>query len=293
MDLFFDTSAINKFYGDKEPEFVELFATQGHRVIPSALNVAELAATVDPVKRNALLHLLSRLSGDIVPLELPTNILRNVAKAHASGQNCCECSVNGRHAGVWVALKEPEKLDDVCRAEMAAWGKREEDEFLSWHRDRRVLTQAWITGKRLPFDMNRASFLRYCTASDDLIDHFAATHYRSATGVELLQTETRAFLRFHPSWGLWLLSQALAAYLRGIQDEGFGVRNAGTRDLQCAVYLPLVDCFVTDDKEQYRAIRLLNKFNPRRTSVVRYRLFRSWVRRQPVTESFRSDRRMI
>jgi hypothetical protein len=48
----------------------------------------------------------------------------------------------------------------------------------------------------------------------------------------------------------------------------------GHLDLWSATYLPICDVFVTRDKRQRRALKILNKSNPRPSTVLSYAQWR-------------------
>jgi hypothetical protein len=79
-----------------------------------------------------------------------------------------------------------------------------------------------------------------------------------------------------PAWPLYFLGYAYAVYRRAIQERDFSERrNAGAIDLGQAVYLTMCDRFITNDRAQYRALRLLNAVNTKgRARVLSYDSFR-------------------
>lgn len=100
--------------------------------------------------------------------------------------------------------------------------------------------------------------------------------YKRQTQKQLTDSEYGVLVR-EPVWPLYFLGYAYAAHHRGIKKQHFAKKhNAGAIDLGQAVYLTLCDRFVTDDRAQYRGLRLLNVLNnKRRTQVIQYDTFRS------------------
>lgn len=78
---------------------------------------------------------------------------------------------------------------------------------------------------------------------------------------------------------MFLLGYAYAIYQRAIRREGYGRKNPGHLDLWSAVYLPSCNVFVTDDKPQRRALRILNRANPRPSVILSYQDWRRSILR--------------
>ncbi len=71
------------------------------------------------------------------------------------------------------------------------------------------------------------------------------------------------------------MGYACAIYQRAVQEQGYGhKKNPGHLDLWSATYLPICDVFVTRDKRQRRALKILNKANPRPAQVLSYAQWR-------------------
>ena len=63
----------------------------------------------------------------------------------------------------------------------------------------------------------------------------------------------------------------LAIYQRAIKEQGYGhKRNPGHLDLWSATYLPSCEVFITDDKRQRRALRIINRGTSQRARIVSY-----------------------
>ena len=73
---------------------------------------------------------------------------------------------------------------------------------------------------------------------------------------------------------MFLMGYACAIYQRAVQVQGYGKRNPGHLDLWSATYLPICDVFVTRDKRQRRALKILNKANPRPPQILCYAQWR-------------------
>jgi len=95
--------------------------------------------------------------------------------------------------------------------------------------------------------------------------------YKRATGAALPRAELRPLLNSLYEWPMFLMGYGCAIYQRAVQEQGYGHnRNPGHLDLWSATYLPVCDVFVTRDKRQRRALKILNKANPRLSQILSY-----------------------
>jgi hypothetical protein len=112
---------------------------------------------------------------------------------------------------------------------------------------------------------------------------FVKTLYKKQTGQHLSIDAMWRLFEAAPFWPLYLAGWAHEMFKRAIRESKYGPKGKpGALDLWCAVYLPICDVFVTNDKGQYHAIRVLNVLSKRlppgsfsaRTQVLRYARFR-------------------
>ena len=112
---------------------------------------------------------------------------------------------------------------------------------------------------------------------EQIFSHLVSPIYKRETGKALSRAEFDDLIQ-EPMWALYLGGYAYAAHQRSVQRQGYSRgRNAGGIDLGQAVYLRLCDRFVTDDYEQYRGLRFLNRFNRvagHKSEVWTYQAFR-------------------
>lgn len=271
----FDTSAVNRLLDDleREPIIQAVLGVASFRI--TAYNVLEAAKTSDVGRRSALIVLMRRLASRKRPLDRPNTILLNYARAHADHASSATVNRDEQLEGLWIALNQPDLLDDESRTETFDWAKQHEEDFgqlIAGDRDEFQRLFEREPGAR---PKSAASTIREYLKKQDECHSLVGDVYGRHTGRSLSDSEYRDLIR-EPVWPLYLLAYAYGIHQRSIQEEGFSARrNAGAVDLGQAVYLTLCDRFVTNDQAQYRALRLLNVFNTkRRTEVIRYDAFR-------------------
>jgi hypothetical protein len=78
---------------------------------------------------------------------------------------------------------------------------------------------------------------------------------------------------------MFLIGYACAIYQRAVKRQGFGHKhNPGHLDLWSATYLPSCEIFITHDKRQRRALKIINRMNGRPARIVSYREWRGTLR---------------
>lgn len=272
----FDTSAINRLLDDAEREpIIEAILSVGSFRI-TAYNVLEAAKTKDADRRSRLIQLMNRLSDGKRPLDRPNAILLTYAEAHAARASAVRVNADQNLEGLWIALNQPDLLDQEAREEVLAWAAAWEDEFSEAVAGDRVLFQSLF--RKAPRERPRAtaSTLRAYLSKESEYRSLITDIYKRHTQKEISDTEYQRLVR-EPVWALYFLGYAYAVHQRGIQERNYSERrNAGAIDLGQAVYLTFCDRFITGDRAQYRGLRLLNVLNSkRRTQIMRYDTFRS------------------
>ena len=243
-----------------------LLATASFRI--TAYNVLEVAKTSGEARRAALVQLMKRLADGKRPLDRPNTILLSYATAHAARSSSTAVNADGNLEGLWIALNQPELLDDEARREALSWAEEWEGDFSAVVAGDRGQFQAFF--KDAPTQRpSRTSFtlriyLNQKPGCRSVIDNI----YRRQTGKSLTDSEYDMLVR-EPAWPLYFLGYAYAIHHRTVQQHGFSEkRNAGAIDLGQAVYLTMCDRFITNDWAQHRALRLLNAFNTKRCTQV-------------------------
>jgi hypothetical protein len=272
----FDTSGINRLLDDpeREPILAAILSAGSFRI--TAFNVVEAAKAKDAHRRACLIELMKRLADGKRPLDRPNTILLNYADAHAAGASAAPVNADENLDGLWIALNQPEMVDEEARNEVLTWASRLEDDFSGTVAADRDQFQALF--RRAPLERPNASgaTLRAYLNKKEQCRSLIGNVYERRTGKQLTDPGYLTLVR-EPVWALYFLGYAYAVHKRAIQEHNFsGSRNAGAIDLAQAVYLTLCDRFVTDDRAQYRGLRLLNVLKMKRhTQVMRYDTFRS------------------
>jgi hypothetical protein len=264
----FDTSALNHLHDDPEAANLTTGLLATNTVWITALNVIEVGITEDAERRNSLLQLQRKLTDNKKPLQIANRLIRERAAAYAAGLDRAVSSVS-EEDGVWIALNNPQLVNEVLRQELYRWKKELEDDFCQAHEKARPdFQQLFDSGVERP--RTAASLLRHYSRSEDFLFELTSGIYEEVTGVKLRREELSQFFQAVPQWAFFCLGWAYAVYARAIRLEKFGRKNAGNIDLWCAAYLPSCDVFITEDFNQYKALRLINTFNQRRTEVLLY-----------------------
>lgn len=271
----FDTSAINRLLDDTErdPIIAALLCSGSIRV--TAYNVIEAAKTTDSQKRSDLIKLLHQLSNSKRPLDRPNTILLTHAKAHSIRAANMPINEDDNLEGLWVALNQPELIEQDDIDELIDFAKQLEDDFSEFATGDREKFQALFTKSPSQLPKTTATTLRLFLKNKDKCRPIVNDVYKRCTHKLLSDSEYEILVQ-EPLWPLYFLSHAYAVHRRGIQQQKYSKKNASAIDLFQAVYLTLCDRFVTDDKAQYKGLRLLNVFNTtRRTQVLKYDTFRN------------------
>jgi hypothetical protein len=273
----FDTSAINRLLDDQEREPIIQATLSVGAFQVTAYNVIEAAKTSKNADRRAqLIELMRRLANGTRQLDRPSTILLSYAEAHAAGVDAVQVNADEKLSGLWVALQKPDLLDHEAIEEVFAWAKKWEDDFSEVVSGDRDQFQSLFRKAPQLRPRTAAATLRAYLDQKDKCRSLVSVIYKRQTQRDLTDSQYTVLVR-EPIWPLYLLAYAYAVHQRGIQERNFSAnRNAGAIDLGQAAYLPLCDRFVTDDRAQYRGLRLLNVLNgKRRTQVMRYDTFRN------------------
>ncbi|WP_454060923.1 hypothetical protein [Candidatus Nitrospira salsa] len=273
----FDTSAINRLLDDpeREPIVTTILSIGSFRI--TAYNVLEAAKTSDLSRRTQLLKLMCRLANRNRPLDRPNRILSKYLDAHAAGTSSWKINADAKLDGTWLALNQPDCLDQNAIDEVVDWANKSEQDFSSVVAGDRVKFQSVFnqipTSEQLK---STASTLRVFSTNKNFLNSLVSEAYERQTGKRLIDPEIESLVQ-EPVCGLYFLAYAYALHHRAMQGQGYSAnRNAGAIDLWQAVYLSLCDRYVTNDKAQYRGLRLLNVINNNlHTQVMRYDTFRS------------------
>jgi hypothetical protein len=271
----FDTSGLNSLLDDPECDAIAKTLVGVASVRVSALNVIEAIKTPDVSRRVQLLQLMSKLAAGKRPLDRPNSILLSYADAHAAGESRAPLNSDPQLEGVWIALNQPELLDENALDEATAWAAEQERDFAAVVAADRSAIQAKLALDRPGKARTAAGTLRAFFGATNECHSLVADIYSRQTGRTLDNHSFQGLLK-ESAWPLYLLSHAYGMHTRSVRvDRHSASKNAGAIDLSQSVYLTLCDRFVTNDGPQYRALRHLNVLNrKRRTQVLRYTTFR-------------------
>ena len=270
-----DTSAINRLLDDPEREPIIKTLIRVGSVRITAYNVIEAAKTECEDRRYRLIDLMKRLADRKRPLDRPNTILLSYAKAHADGAAAALVNVDDQLEGLWIALNQPDLVDEDARQELINWAADWEGDFSNVVAGDRDQFQTLF--QEVPHERPRtiAATLRAYLNRRDECRSLISDVYQRHTQKSLTDSAYQILVQ-EPAWPLYFVGYAYAVHKRAIQEHKFQERrNAGAIDLGQAVYLTMCDRFITNDRAQYRAIRLLNVLNTKcNTQVMRYDYFR-------------------
>ena len=197
-----------------------------------------LRITEDIGRRLSLLQLQKKLSGHRRPLQIPNRLIRELAVAYTNRRPHGDLSIAEDQDGIWVALNDPEEIDEATRQELYHWKNDLENDFKESHaKGRPDFQQLFVSGiaTRPP---SASSLLRHYLKSEGFLFEVMSDIYESVTGIKLQREELFPFLQTVPHWAFFCLGWAYSIYTRSIQARNFGRKNAGNIDLWCATHLP-------------------------------------------------------
>jgi hypothetical protein len=281
----FDTSALNALHDDPDCEALtaRLLATNTLQI--SALNVDEVCATSDASRARSLVGLLRRILGDRGPWKAPNLLLQELTLAFTRKETRVLLSVGPDTAPAYRAvLSGGLGLTEGFRAFIKRWHKDSEDVFRGVFEKARPAFQKLFKDGKAKTPRSRSALIRHYCKDEEFIQQYVGSIYKRLVGTHLTATGLHKLFCAVPSWVLYLGGWALSVYERDIQGTAYGAgrkgksgKKPGTHDLQCAIYLPYCDRFITADPKQRRALRILNVFNPRnpRTKIISYEALKS------------------
>ena len=275
MIFYFDTSAVNALYDDANRQaLVERIRSLG-QVRVSEVNVMEVIQNANVTRRHGILRLLDSLSEGMLPLALPTLLVRRIAAAHARGESSFSSEVDRSSRDVVQALRSPELIDEHSRDVGLRWSAYVNNEFDSIAVGMREAAQAARASGREPWFRSASAAIRFLMISPGMqFKKFAAMMYLVETGRQPSESDVST-VTSHPAWRLLFGATVLAMHRRSMRAERYGrSRVAGGADLAQSVYLAFADTFVTQDKGQRRALRFLSVLN--RPSLCRVQSYDSF-----------------
>ncbi len=270
-----DTSAWNHLLDDPDRDLM-LEKLRSVAIVPTALAIAEIGATEGPERRLALLRLVKNVGRDIRPLATPNQLIIAACQGYARRDRALTLNSGNDAEGAWIALNNPELVDGAAQR-MAVGFNNERENVLGGVTQglRDKLKAVFESGVKRPRSMG--ALIRHYAQNDDFLYEAVNPIYERAVGRPLVRDELRPLLGSVPHWRMFLMGYACAIYQRSVKQQGFGRRNPGHLDLWSATYLPSCDVFVTGDKRQRRALKILNGGSARPASIMSYGEWREVV----------------
>lgn len=263
----FDTSGINQLLNDPQNETLRSRLVLNRRPRVTALNVIEIARTKSPARREALRRLEFELSSGELPFEIPNDLLLRYTRALIAGAGEMEVTLEGDGRALWSALARADAVTEELQAELLRW-TRELDE------SRRLAGVALGTAvdEKLPRAVDRVSgpipLLRQFMMRENWLKvyWFPARVVKEETGKVLPASKLDALLTAAPGfWAVYLSAIVVQMYADAFWHREHGRRpKPSLLDMWAGMYLPLCDDFVTNDFDQFTALRIMNVFSGRR-----------------------------
>ena len=253
-----DTSAWNDLLNDPDLDLI-LEKLRSVAVVPTALAIAEIGAIEDPERRLALLRLIKTVGKDNRPLATPNQLIVATCQGYARRDRTLTLNAGDDAVGAWIALNKPELADETAQRLALEFNKQRENVLREFTQGlREALKPVFENGVERPQSIG--ALIRHYARNDDFLYQVVNPIYERAVGRHLVHGELWSLLNSLPHWRMFLMGYACAIYQRAVKQQGFGHRsNPGHLDLWSATYLPSCDVFVTADRRQRRALKILNK----------------------------------
>lgn len=268
-----DTSAWNALFNDPACELL-IETAASLTIFPTCIAVSEVAAIEDSAKRMNILRLMKTLGRDNRPIASPNQLIVMACEAYSKRAATITLNTGSDAEGAWIALNDPAEVDEAAQR-MALEFNAERDKVLRTCGEglREELQSMFDNGRERPRSIG--SLIRHYARDDNFLYNLINPIYQSSTGSALHRAQLRPLLNSLYEWQMFLMGYACAVYQRAVQRQGYGhKRNPGHLDLWSATYLPMCDVFVTDDKRQRRALKILNSANPRPSQILSYAQWR-------------------
>lgn len=247
----FDTSGIDRMERECQTDRKALIAglkTLG-TVRVTGMNVSE-SLSIQGDHRRRRLELLAELTGEFNPLQPPNTLLADIACAYHEHRN----TVSLGDDACWVAVKNPQVVNDMMATESYRWHQDREDWFVGTYQELRAAYAPVFRKYRNQRPRSAAFMVRYfIERGPQYWDLLLIPIYERQTGYRPSHAEFERFLKRVPAWSMFWLARVVALYRRAIRQNKYGKKNAGLNDLDSAIYLSFCDLFVTDDARQRRA----------------------------------------
>jgi hypothetical protein len=268
-----DTSAWNALFDDPDRDLL-VQAVLSRTILPTCIAITEVAAIDDLTRRVDILRLMKTLGRENRPIASPNQLIIMACQGYSNRAPMITLNAGTDAEGAWIALNDPTRVDDAAQRLALDFNEERENVMRSFMEGlRRELQLIFAAGTEKPSSLG--SLIRHCFRDDNFLYEVVNSIYERATGGALPRAELRPLLNSLYQWPMLLIGYACAIYQRAVQEHGYGhTKNAGHMDLWSATYLPICDTFVTRDKRQRRALKVLNKANPRPAQILSYAQWR-------------------
>jgi hypothetical protein len=268
-----DTSAWNALFDDPDRESL-IEAALSRTMFPTCIAIAEVAADPNSGRRLGILRLMKMLGRDNRPMASPNQIIIMACEAYSRRAPNLTLNAGSDAEGAWVALNDPAQVDEAAQQLALDFNADRESVLRSFSEGLRdALQSIFVAGTQRPRSIG--SLVKHYAQDDAFLYEVVNPIYQRATGATLPRSELWQLLNSLYEWRMFLIGYACAIYQRAVQRQGYGQKsNPGHLDLWSATYLPICDVFVTRDKHQRRALKILNRANPRPSRVLSYAQWR-------------------
>jgi hypothetical protein len=264
-----DTSAWNALFDDPDRDLL-IGATLSRTILPTCIAITEVAVIEDAVRRVDILRLMKTLARDNRPIASPNQLIIMACEGYSRRADTITVNAGNDAEGAWIALSDPTQVDEASQRLALEFNRERENVMRSFAEGMRPELQSiFAAGTQRPRSIG--SLIRHYSRNDDFLYDVINPIYARATGASLPRAELWPLLNSLYELPMFLMGYACAIYQRAVQQEGYGHKwNPGHLDLWSATYLPICGVFVTRDKRQRRALKILNKANPRPSQIFSY-----------------------
>lgn len=274
MRMYFDTSSINQIMKDADREILISKILANHEPFVSVMNIAEVGANGKQEERDHILGIAKSLSRGYYPFARPQDILYRSLSTYLAEEPTFNLSLSEQDMGLWEILNQHALIDDAVQEQCLKWTKQQKDWFRSMHLNGRPNLQKVLKNldsrDKTMLQRSSASFLRHLMNNDEFMIDTITGIVTEGYKRPIKGQEIELLSKLEP-WRFYLSAMAVGIYNLSIRESKFGhLKNAGSVDLEQAVYLAGVDVFVTDDKSQRKALRIIERFGHDRTAILNY-----------------------
>lgn len=222
-----------------------------------------------------MLTLMKALGKDKRPFATPNNIITMACQGYSRRAPVITLNAGDEAEGAWVALNKPDLIDEGAQRMSLDFNAEREKVFRTSNEGLRgALQLIFANGVERPRSIG--ALIEHYAKDADFLYGVVNPLYERAVGSPLPEAELWPLLNSLPHWRLFLMGYACGIYQRAVKEHGYGhLKNPGRLDLWSAVYLPDCEYFITADKRQRRALKVLNKGGRRPASILSYSEWRA------------------